>query len=69
MNAAVDIDYTNWKGERRVRRIIPKPEQFFFGVTEYHKEPQWLLKAFDVEKKAERTFAMRDIHSWRPVKR
>lgn len=64
----VCIDYTNYKGKRRSRRI--KPEEFSgrfllrFGTTPFHKEPQWLLEAIDVEK-GPRTFAMKDIHSWR----
>lgn len=69
MNTAVDIDYTNWEGERRIRRIIPKMESIYFGVSPFHTQPQWLLKVFDVEKKAERTLAMKDIHNWKPVVR
>ena len=59
----VVIDYINWKGERSVRTIMP--EKVFFAATEHHKTPQWILSAFDVEKKAWRHFAMADIKSWR----
>lgn len=65
MNTAVEIDYTNWKGERAKRVIIPHPQGLFFGANQYHTEPQWLLNATDVEKNAPRTFALKDIHSWR----
>jgi predicted DNA-binding transcriptional regulator YafY len=58
----VILDYTNHKGERRERWVIP--HRLYWGSTEYHPEPQWLLEAFDVEKQAIRTFAMDDVHSW-----
>lgn len=58
----VEIDYTNWKGERQRRKILPL--NIYFGSTSYHPEPQWLLSAVDVEKKETRTFAMRAIHFW-----
>lgn len=60
----VVIDYTNYRGERGERLIAPK--EMFFGSNEYHTEPQWLLSAFDPGKGEDRTFAMKDIHSWRP---
>jgi predicted DNA-binding transcriptional regulator YafY len=37
------------------------PRQVYFGSTEFHPEPQWLMEAFDEEKQAIRCFAMRDI--------
>jgi len=58
----VVIEYTNYKGVRSTRTIEPK--QLYFGSTNWHPEVQWLLAAFDVEKNEERTFAMKDIHSW-----
>jgi hypothetical protein len=33
----------------------------WYGSTEWHPEPQWLLKARDVAKGAERDFAIKDI--------
>lgn len=56
------IDYVNWKGERAKRLIMP--DAVSFGATKWHPKPQWLLRAFDVEKKAWRHFAMADIKSW-----
>lgn len=50
-----EIVYRNWKGETAVRRIIPI--RWWFGSTQWHPEPQWLLSAIDVEKNAERDFA------------
>lgn len=61
-NKIVIINYTNWKGVTAFRRIIPK--KIFFGSTEWHKEEQWLLEAYDVDKNADRSFAVKDIKSW-----
>ena len=58
------IDYTNWRGERRIRVI--QPLSVSFGVTEHHSQPQWLLRAIDVEKGEERDFAMLRIHRTLP---
>jgi hypothetical protein len=58
------IDYTNWKGERRERRVLPRT--LWFGTTEHHPgEPQWFILALDVEKGKTRDFALKDIHSVR----
>lgn len=62
-NAPVVIDYTNWRGERSTRTIIP--QELIYSSNNYHPEPQYLLVAWDVEKDAERTFAFNDIHSWK----
>lgn len=62
----VVIDYTNWRGERSLRTI--RPVKMFFGLNEFHPGEQWLLHAIDVEKNADRVFAMKDIHSWTPKK-
>jgi hypothetical protein len=69
-NKEVVIDYANWRGERAMRRIVPTGAMFF-GSNEWHKEPQWLIEALDVEKNAFRHFALSGIRSWaapdRPV--
>jgi predicted DNA-binding transcriptional regulator YafY len=62
---AVVIDYTNWKGERRKREVIPSA--LYYGFTEFHQEWQWILRAFDVEKNTSRDFAMKDVHGWEPT--
>lgn len=61
----VELDYTNYRRERSVRRVIPMEVRF--GSSEYHPYQQWLMDAWDLSKKATRTFAMRDIHSIRPA--
>lgn len=58
----VKIVYTNFRGETAIRSIIPK--EIVFISTEWHPQEQWCLLAFDVEKQAERTFAVKDIKSW-----
>jgi predicted DNA-binding transcriptional regulator YafY len=59
----VTIRYTNYRGETTDRRIIPKAIRF--ASTEWHPEEQWLLDAFDLDRGSDRSFALRDIHSWR----
>ena len=55
----VTLTYTNWKGETAQRRIIP--HRIWWGSTEWHPEPQWLLTALDVDKQADRDFALKDF--------
>jgi len=62
MEKEVKILYTNWQGETRIRTLIPK--EITFIETPWHGEAQWCLKALDVEKGEERTFACKDIRSW-----
>lgn len=57
----VIIDYTNWRGERAERKVIPG--RFVYEATEWHPEEQWILYAFDVERNNERGFALLNIHS------
>ena len=58
------IRYTNWRGESAVRRILPS--ELFFGSSEWHPTPQWLLRAFDFDRNAERSFALVEIVEWLP---
>jgi predicted DNA-binding transcriptional regulator YafY len=58
---AIGIIYTNYRGETAQRTIVP--QRVWFGATEWHPEEQWLLDAIDLEKGAERSFALRDIKS------
>ena len=57
--APVTLTYTNWKGETAERTIIPR--RIWWGSTEWHPEPQWLLTAFDVDKGSERDFSLKDF--------
>ena len=56
------IDYTNWRGERRQRRIVPCG--IIFSSNKWHPEPQWLLLAKDEGDATIKTFAMVNIHTW-----
>lgn len=62
MNKIVTILYINWRGVESERRIIP--QELYFTSNEWHKEEQWLLKAWDLDKEDYRNFAMKDIRKW-----
>lgn len=53
------FNYKNYKGKRGTRTV--KPLFMYFGSTSYHPESQWLLRAYDFDRGAERDFAMKDI--------
>ena len=55
------IWYRNYRGELSERRIVPKSIRF--GATEWHPEPQWLLLAHDLDKQADREFALKDFRA------
>ena len=54
------VDYTNYKGERSIRRIFPT--NMFYGTTEYHPQPQYLLTVHDFDKKDQRIYALSGFH-------
>jgi len=58
----VTIDYTNYRGERATRRIVPV--RMDWGKNQYHTKPCWMITALDCDKDEIRTFAIKDIHSW-----
>jgi predicted DNA-binding transcriptional regulator YafY len=58
----IRICYTNYRGETSIRTVVP--QKIIFGSNEWHKEPQWLMEAIDVEKGQPRTFALKDIRAW-----
>jgi hypothetical protein len=43
----INVSYTNWRGVTSVRRVLLGEVRF--GTTEWHKEPTWLIKAFDLD--------------------
>lgn len=60
MRGPIRVRYTNWRGEMADRHLMPT--SLWFGSTEWHKEPQWLMKAVDLEKGgATRDFALKDM--------
>lgn len=60
----VSFRYTNHSGVSAMRRVVP--ERIWFGSTDWHTDPQWLLEAFDCDRQALRCFAMRDIDGFNP---
>lgn len=48
---AINVRYTNWRGETAVRRVLLGGIRF--GTTEWHKEPTWLISAFDLDHPAQ----------------
>ena len=62
-NKMVEIDYTNWRAERRTR--VVNPYEIRFENNEWHPDTQWLLYATDVQDGKMKTFALSHIHGWR----
>lgn len=60
----VAFEYINHQGHMARRRVLP--ERIWFGSTDWHREPQWLLEGFDCDRQAVRCFAMRDIRNFAP---
>ncbi len=54
------IGYTNWRGEWSMRRLAHMGAPYW-GATDWHPEPQWLMAALDVDKNEIRVFAMKDF--------
>lgn len=59
------IDYTNHRGERAWRRIMPIDMPLSFENSEWHPETQWIMEAIDLDKGAPRSFPLASIHEWR----
>jgi hypothetical protein len=61
----VIIDYTNWRGKRGLRRIIPTGI-VKFESNEWHTETQWLIEAVDLNDPDHKikSFSLNGIHSW-----
>lgn len=57
--------YTNWKGKTSERRALFTTLQF--GATPHHPEPQLLIHGYDLDKKAPRTYAVKDMSNIRPT--
>lgn len=66
-DVAIKFKYVNWQGETGIRTV--KPIKLWFGTTEFHKGQHWFLKAFDLDKQAERDYAIEDIIKIYPVEK
>jgi predicted DNA-binding transcriptional regulator YafY len=58
----VNIDYTDYKGVRSLRRILPV--RLDYGKNQWHKENQYMIVALDLDRDEIRTFSIKDIHKW-----
>lgn len=67
MSDVVQIDYTNWRGVRRYRKI--RPLGIKFCCTQYHLDMQWIVWVIDEEDGSDvvKAFAMSSIHEWKPA--
>jgi predicted DNA-binding transcriptional regulator YafY len=62
---AVTFWYANHRGEEAVRRVLPY--YLWYGSTEWHPTPQWLVRGYDLDRQAERDFAMSGLRGpWVP---
>lgn len=58
----VKIHYAHQNGDCTWRTV--EPLGLYYGTTEQHPEPQWLLRAFDLGDWDERHFAVKRIQNW-----
>jgi hypothetical protein len=63
----IEFTYKNWKDIIEVRKA--EVDSFYFGTTQWHKEPQFFLLANDLEKKQMRQFALKDISDLKVINR
>lgn len=54
----ITMTYRNYRGEVSKRTV--KPVRIYWGSTDWHPEPGWLMEAWDYEKNASRDFALKD---------
>lgn len=56
MTRILEFGYTNHKGIYAKRRVLPA--HIYHGTSKYYMERQWLLHAYDLDKKDYRDFAL-----------
>jgi hypothetical protein len=61
---AAKLLYVNYKGEPSYRYVMLYENGVRHGTNEWHTTPQYLLRVYDIEKAADREFAMKDIKEW-----
>ena len=59
------MTYTNYRGERADRLVLP--QRVWFGATDWHPQPQWLMDAYDFDREALRSFAIGDVEGFERV--
>lgn len=55
----IEFTYANHRGITALRKAVVV--EFAFGATEWHPEAQMLMNGFDIEKKEQRSFAIKDM--------
>ncbi len=60
---AVSIDYTNHRGERSIRTVIPTG-RLIIGGSKWHLNAPYLFEMWDAGKDAFRLFDPSNIHRW-----
>ena len=58
-NPPLQFGYTNYRGEFGIRRV--QMPHVYWGSTDWHPEPGWLMRAWDVDKELWRDFAVADM--------
>lgn len=58
--APIRITYNDYRGRASIRTITPVVLEF--GSTEWHPEPQWLLLAYDNDRRAHCVLALRSCN-------
>lgn len=65
---AVAVLYTNWRDETAWRIIYPLPchPEFHSPEATYYPN-EWILRVWDLEKNAERSYALSGIKDWKSI--
>lgn len=58
VDTSIKFLYKNYKGVVSIRHVQPK--EVIWTHNEWHPQDQWMLYAFDLDKQAMRTFALKD---------
>lgn len=56
------VVYKNWRGEIGERKIIPLGVKF--SKNKFHKEEQWFLRVWDLDREEYRDYSIKDILSF-----
>lgn len=51
--------YRNWRGKCGYRTV--EEPVMWYGSTQYHKNSQWFIRGYDLDKQNFRDFAVNDI--------
>lgn len=61
------FEYTNWRGHRETRRVVPREvEAVTWGLARGHSEEGWLLHAYCLDRKDDRSFTLSKINQSNP---